>query len=162
MSGTIDDDLPGGPIRTLSAQRVTVAFTPGGSIIKQPPPPPLPDVDPETVAPTVAAPVSGSAHPSERDATEAAPSVALEGLPVDAEALAESAVTKDPHDDERPADIEHLTDKGVRLNEQKALIGGIPKEDVWALIRRFDKASTPRVCPDTHRAYYFSCSKFNM
>lgn len=140
MSAPIDDDLPGGPVRTLSAQRVTVAFRSDGSIVKQPPPPPRLEPDPEVGAPTVAAPAPDASGPAERDAhEEAAPSAALEGLPVDTEGLNEVEVTKDQHDDARPADIEHLTDKGVHLNEKKALIGGVAKEDMWTLIRRFDK-----------------------
>jgi hypothetical protein len=156
MSTFDEDDLPGGPIRTLSDQRVSnIVMNPDGSISKRaPPPPPLvasPHIklgdaaldaaagpDPETsgAAAGVAAPTE---HPELGEDAPPVPPPQLLGLPIAADAVAESTVTKDAIDDERVHDVRELTDKGHSLQESKPLINNIPKEDVWALVRRFDK-----------------------
>jgi hypothetical protein len=149
MTAINDDELPPSPVRTLSAQRVAITMNPDGSIIKHKPPPPSAlarqaaeaalDEELELDHPTVAAPVRGP----ELDTEEPVAPTSLQGLPIDTGAVAETAVMKDAVDDERTHEVTELG-PGNYLNETKHIMNGVPKEDLWLLMRRFDK-----VCPCT-------------
>jgi hypothetical protein len=138
-----DNDLPGGPIRTMSAQRVQIRMNPDGSIIKIPPPSAAlqryAEVDEELdLGPaTVAAPIDA---PKLDGHDEAIAPTSLQGMPVDVAAVTDTVVMKDDVDHERPHDVAELD--GKSLNETKHIMKGVPKEDLWALMRRFDKVSS--------------------
>jgi hypothetical protein len=139
------DGLPTSPVRAMSAQRVQIKMNPDGSITKVPPSTSTSatttalaqqaaiDEELELEHPTVAAPVNGP----DLAAGEAPPPVSLQGLPVDDQAVTDMTVTKDAIDDERAHDVKHLN--GRSLNETKHVMDGVPKEDLWTLMRRFDK-----------------------
>jgi hypothetical protein len=146
----LDTDLPPMPVRTLSAQRVSITMNPDGSITKHaPPPPPLVSAPaPETLAQideelgighaTVAAPIHGPDLAGDEPVAPAA----LAGLPIDTAALADSTVTKDAVDDSRVHNVDEIG--GAHLNPRKQIMNDVSKEEVWLLMRRFDKVSRSR------------------
>lgn len=148
--------LPPATRRSLSAQRVAVVMNPDGSITKPHvdipvrPRAPIRPSEAELHHPTVAAPVSSAyydvASPStgskeDSEVLRPPPPPQLANIPVDVTAIHESEVRKKPVDDLRPTDVEELTKKGHDLDSEGVLINGLSREDLWALIRRFDKAS---------------------
>jgi hypothetical protein len=168
MAGMGDDDAtirPAIRIATLSSQRVPVVMNPDGSISKSNVAPrasalgPIDDEDAELHHPTVAAPVSEGVPSAYGGDNPAAlhPPPQLADTPVDPEALAETTITKRPLDDERPTDIEELTEKrGLDLDDEGHLVGGLSREDVWALIRRFDKVGEVASCSTMSFTYALS------
>jgi hypothetical protein len=158
----LDVDPPvAGLAHRLSEQRVTVVMNPDGSISKPSadslaptasrPRLPIRPSEAELHHPTVAAPVSeGVPHRSGTVAGEgdSAAAVAvppqLANTPVDTAAIVQSTVTKKPLDDARPIDVEELTRQGHDLDERGPLVNGVSREDVWALVRRFDKVCDHR------------------
>jgi hypothetical protein len=142
----------------MSAQRVAITMNPDGSITKRPPAPSSSTLSRQVVAeidenldlghPAVSAPTRGP----DLDGESPIPPAALQGLPIDAEAVAESSVTKEAVDDKRTHDVSELD--GQTLNETKPIVNDVSKEDVWMLIRRFDQVSWL-----TSRAPLRACAK---